>query len=192
MKFLCVLCDAGMKLERVEEPEDGSLSVVFACAGCGHRMAMLTNPWETQLVRALDVKIGGRSSPAEPMEFIRSMLASRRDPGRDLVGQEASASGEASPSKCPFSAMANLVAEKARTDGESGSRTASGSSQSQPASESPGGPAVWSEDAERRLERIPEFLRPMIRQGIEQFAAERGYRHITEDVMTEARGGFGM
>jgi len=32
----------------------------------------------------------------------------------------------------------------------------------------------------------------MIRLGIERFAAQRGYRRITEDVMQEARGGLGM
>jgi len=191
MKFLCVRCDEAMKLERVEEPEDGSLSVIFTCAACGNRMAMLTNPWETQLVRALDVKIGGRNSAAEPMEFVRSMLASKRE-GLDAASSNAAARGEASPSKCPFSAMANLVAQRPATDGESGIR---GNGQAGQSEQVPGSTApqlAWSPDAERRLDRIPEFIRPMIRQGIEQFAAQRGYQRITEDVMVEARGGLGM
>ena len=170
MKFLCVRCDEAMKLERVERPEeDGSLGVVFACAACGNRVAMLTNPMETQLVRALDVRIGGRSSPVQPMEFVRSMLASRGESNVDAASSSAAA-GEAAPqSKCPFSAMANLAAEPPDMTG-----------------------CAWSPEAERRLERIPEFIRPMVRQGIEQFAAERGHRRITEDVMAEARGALGM
>jgi len=195
MKFLCVQCDEAMKLERVEEPGDGSLSVVFACAACGNRMAMLTNPWETQLVRALDVKIGGRSSPAEPMEFVRSMLASKPEV-LDAASSNAAGRGEASPSKCPFSAMVNLAAQRTGTDEESGNR---GIGESEPGERDsasadfrvPSG-CAWSPEAARRLERIPEFLRPMVRQGIEQFAAQRGYRRITEEVMVEARGSIGM
>ena len=170
MKFLCVRCDEAMKLERVGKPEeDGSLSVVFACAACGNQVAMLTNPWETQLVRALDVKIGGRNSAAEPMEFVRNMLASRGEAKVDGASSSAAASGAAPQSKCPFSAMANLAAERSDKAG-----------------------CAWAPEAERRLERIPEFIRPMIRQGIERFAAEHGYGRITEDVMVEARGALGM
>jgi hypothetical protein len=170
MKFLCVRCDEAMKLERVGTPEeDGSLGVVFACAACGNQVAMLTNPWETQLVRALDVKIGGRSSPVEPMEFVRNMLASRAEGKVDATSSSAAASGAAPQSKCPFSAVANLAAERPDMAG-----------------------CIWSPEAERRLERIPEFIRPMIRQGIERFAAERGYGRVTEDVMEEARGALGM
>ena len=61
MKFLCVPCDSPMKLQTVGPPEAGSLSVVYACPECGYEMAMLTNPFETQLVQSLGVRIG----PAE-------------------------------------------------------------------------------------------------------------------------------
>lgn len=192
MKFLCVRCDEAMKLERVEEPEDGSLSVVFACVACGTRMAMLTNPWETQLVRALDVKIGGRTSPAEPMEFIRSMLSSGRETGLDTANSSSPVNGAAPPSKCPFSAMANLAAQRSGADGEPASRQVGESGQSERTSGSPDYTIAWSPEAASRLERIPEFIRPMIRQGIEQFATQRGYRRISEDVMIEARVALGM
>ena len=165
MKFLCVRCDVAMRLERVEGPEDGSLTVTFGCAKCGNRMALLTNPWETQLVRALDVKIGGQTAMAEPMQFIRTMLAARREGA--LEEREGPAPAEAGPApRCPFSAMANMAAEKA--------------------------PLTWEPAAERRLERVPDFIRPMARAGIERFAAERGYRRITEEVMDEARGALGL
>ena len=58
MKFLCVPCDSPMKLRTVSPPEGGSLSVVYSCPECGYEMAMLTNPFETQLVQSLGVRIG--------------------------------------------------------------------------------------------------------------------------------------
>ncbi len=58
MKFLCVPCDSPMKLQTVSPPEGGSLSVVYSCPECGYEMAMLTNPFETQLVQSLGVRIG--------------------------------------------------------------------------------------------------------------------------------------
>jgi hypothetical protein len=50
----------------------------------------------------------------------------------------------------------------------------------------------WDPSAERRLERVPEFIRPMARQGIERFAAEHGYPRITEEVIEKVRGSFGL
>ncbi len=64
MKFLCVPCDSPMKLQTVGSPERGSLSVVYSCPECGYEMAMLTNPYETQLVQSLGVRIGPSSSVA--------------------------------------------------------------------------------------------------------------------------------
>src|SRR3972149_5642946 len=62
MKFLCVPCDSPMKLQTIGPPEKGSLSVVYSCPSCGYEMAMLTNPYETQIVSSLGVKVG---APAE-------------------------------------------------------------------------------------------------------------------------------
>jgi hypothetical protein len=58
MKFLCVPCDSPMKLQTVGPPERGSLAVVYSCPECGYEMAMLTNPYETQVVQSLGVRIG--------------------------------------------------------------------------------------------------------------------------------------
>ena len=66
MKFLCLACDEGMRLLATSGPDEGSLTVTFACPGCGHRVAMLTNPWETQLVRTLGVKVGGAAVDSVP------------------------------------------------------------------------------------------------------------------------------
>ena len=61
MKFLCVACDEAMKLIEARPPERGSLSVVYRCPVCEHEIAMLTNPFETQVVGSLGVKIGAES-----------------------------------------------------------------------------------------------------------------------------------
>lgn len=188
MKFLCVLCDEAMKLEHVERPETGSLSVVFACATCGHRMAMLTNPGETQLLRALDVRIGGRSVSPEPLEFVRGMLASKREAGQDAANPSVAGTAATPTSGCPFSAMINLAGERPMDAHAGAPREDSALGRSGSAD----GQMTWAPEAERRLERIPEFIRPMARQGIEQFATTRGHRRITLEVMEAARGALGM
>jgi hypothetical protein len=81
MKFLCVPCDSPMKLRTIGPPEGGSLSVVYSCPECGYEMAMLTNPYETQVVQSLGVRIG--PDTAEPSR----------------AGASAGATG------CPFPAM---------------------------------------------------------------------------------------
>jgi DNA-directed RNA polymerase subunit RPC12/RpoP len=65
MKFLCVTCDEPMKLETVEPSGGGSLSVVYACPTCDHKIAMLTNSLETEMVQSLGVKIGPAEARAE-------------------------------------------------------------------------------------------------------------------------------
>src|SRR5438477_632175 len=84
MKFLCVPCDTPMKLQTVAPPEGGSLSVVYSCPECGYEMAMLTNPYETQLVQSLGVRIG---------------------PDRGMPAASASTGESTSSGKCPFPAM---------------------------------------------------------------------------------------
>jgi len=65
MKFLCVSCDEAMKLKEVNPPERGSLTVVYGCPSCDHEIAMLTNPYETQVVGSLGVTVGGASAETE-------------------------------------------------------------------------------------------------------------------------------
>lgn len=74
MKFLCVGCDEVMAFAERQVPGDGTLAAVFGCPACGREVAMLTNPYETQLVSSLGVKIGGRTVPEQPMELVRSTL----------------------------------------------------------------------------------------------------------------------
>jgi DNA-directed RNA polymerase subunit RPC12/RpoP len=158
MKFLCLDCDQPMRLHSTEGPDEGSLTVTFRCPECGFRVAMLTNPFETQMVRSLGVKIGGRPEPAGPFEHVRTAMADARTDAFEGGGE----------SGCPFAAMVN----------EGPPPT--------PAS------LAWAPEAEARIARIPEFIRPMARRAIERFAEAKGYPTITETVMDEARGAFGM
>src|SRR6267143_46238 len=75
MKFLCLDCDQPMKLHETAGPDEGSLTVTFRCPECGFRVAMLTNPFETQMVKSLGVKVGGASEPARPFQHITSSMA---------------------------------------------------------------------------------------------------------------------
>lgn len=51
---------------------------------------------------------------------------------------------------------------------------------------------LWTEEAERRLQRVPEFVRPMVRESIERYAQERGLCEVNFEVMDEARARIGM
>ena len=142
MKFLCVVCDTAMKLEKADPPNDGSITAVFECPDCFHQIAMLTNPMETQAVTSLGIQIGPEQAGSTA---------------------EAAAAGG-----CPFSGMIAQM-EQAQEDG-----------------------LVWTRGALERLANIPEFIRPMAKQGVEQFAESKGYREVSESVMDEARGQFGV
>jgi hypothetical protein len=50
----------------------------------------------------------------------------------------------------------------------------------------------WTAAAEARLARIPEFVRPLARTGIERFARERGSAEVDEALLDDAREFFGM
>lgn len=168
MKFLCLDCDQPMKLHSTAGPDEGSLSVTFRCPECGFRVAMLTNPFETQMVRSLGVKIGAppEAAPA-PFEHLRASLANPRADAFAATPEGATGSGPG----CPFAAMLGETMPVAAT--------------------SPAG-ITWTPEAEARIERIPSFIRPMAKKAVERLAESKGYPTITEAVMDEARGAFGM
>ena len=145
MKFLCVLCDQAMKLVEMAPPDRGALSIVYECPECAHRVAMLTNPLETQVVTSLGVQIG---------------------PGQGDI------------SKCPFTGMVQEM---------TGGTTAQGASA---AGEKAA--VTWTTAALERLQRIPDFVRPMARSGIEKYAADKGLAEIDETVLDHAKDFFGM
>ena len=165
MKFLCLDCDEPMKLHSTAGPDEGSLTVTFRCPECGFRVAMLTNPFETQMVKSLGVKVGGASGPAQPFEHITSSMAGAR---ADVFEGDLPAPAEATGRGCPFGAMLNEQSGEADIG------------------------VTWSPAAKARVERIPSFIRPMARKAIERFAEAQGHPTITEAVMDEARGALGM
>jgi DNA-directed RNA polymerase subunit RPC12/RpoP len=164
MKFLCLDCDQPMKLHSTQGPDEGSLTVTFRCPECGFRVAMLTNPFETQMVKSLGVKVGGRTGPATPFETLRATMADARPDAFE------GAPGEDGGGSCPFAAAVGADADATATPTD----------------------VSWEPAASARLERIPSFIRPMAKRSIERFAGDRGYATITEAVMDEARTVFGM
>ena len=160
MKFLCIACDQPMKITRADPPDGGgSISAVFACPGCGHQIAMLTNAHETQLVQSLGVKIGPGETHAAA---VAGAAATAAPTGAESAAARAEAGG------CPFAGMvAGIEAENSDA-------------------------ISWTAEAEARLDNIPEFVRPMARQGIEHYARSNGHAVIDDAVMEEARGRFGM
>jgi len=176
MKFLCVECDEAMKLVNTSDSNDGSLNVIFKCPQCSREIAMLTNSMETQMVRAMDVKIGGKDKAVEPMEKLRNSLISKKEeytiPENGIKEQtNADNSAQSSDPKCPFPGMISEM-ESQKQDKEN--------------------EIHWTEGARERIQRIPDFVREMVSKGIEQHAKEKGYTEINEAVMDEVKGNFGM
>ena len=56
----------------------------------------------------------------------------------------------------------------------------------------PTGAPVWTEEAQRRLDAVPGFIRPMIRKSYEAYAREHNYAEITPAVMDAARASLDM
>jgi len=143
VKFLCLPCDQQMDFDDRAEPGDGTFGASFHCPKCGHRVAMLANPMETQLVGSLGVEIGGRPLDQEPMEFVREKIDTRDD-----AFSGAGSQGQAKPR--------------------------------------------WSAESEARLERVPKFVKGMVKKIYGEWASERGITEITPAVMDEARVDLGL
>jgi len=50
----------------------------------------------------------------------------------------------------------------------------------------------WNADAQRRLERVPSFVRGMVKKIYTDYARERGIQEITPAVMDSARAELGL
>ena len=74
MKFLCLECNTAMEFKETATPDQGSLTAIFECPDCFAEFAMHMNPWETQMLKSLDVQLGGKSEAAQPMQMVRSFL----------------------------------------------------------------------------------------------------------------------
>lgn len=143
MKFLCVDCDERMVFEERKQPGDGTFAAAFRCPKCQRRTALLANPFETQLVGSLGVKIGGRALDEQPMELVRGSMVGREDAFQDA------------------------------------------------AQEKPDKPR-WSAESLERLNRVPNFVRGMVKKIYFEYATERGIAEITPAVMDQARNDLGL
>ncbi len=168
MKFLCIDCDTAMKFKDVTRPEQGSVTAVFECPDCFTEIAMYLNPSETQMLKSLDLKLGGSSEAAQPMQMVRSQLETAKQDSMPNIPSEMGSGETAEGGKCPFtSVISDAFEEKSEPDG-----------------------LTWTPEALERLERIPSFVRPMAKMGIESFAKDNGHDEITAEVMDAARGNF--
>jgi hypothetical protein len=154
-------------------PGDGTLAAVFLCESCGHEMALLTNPMETQLVSSLGVKIGGRGVPQQPLELTRSALADARP----------DAFAEALPVR---SAGLDREPHAEAPDADNGEVRPQAAPSITP------GSVHWDVTAVERLARVPSFVRGMVKRIYADWAAERGIAVITPDVMDRARADLGL
>jgi hypothetical protein len=159
-----------MKLDRTLPPDEGALTVVFGCPGCGAKTALLINPMETQMVRSLGVQIGGGSAPAGPMGMVLESLEAAGRPAAAASGEEPSAPppGMTGGSKCPFTGVVADALARSTPD------------------------PAWTAAAEERMARVPPAVQVMARKGIEIHARQQGYLEITEDVIDEVKARFGL
>ena len=172
MKFLCTDCDTAMKFKDVTRPEQGSVTALFECPDCFTEIAMFLNPSETQMLKSLDLQLGGTNEAAQPMQLVRSQLETAKGESMpNAVYATTGASETAEGGKCPFTSVI------------------SDAFQEPPEPAEPDSP-IWTAEALERLERIPAFVRPMAKIGIESFAKDNGHAEITAEVMDAARGNF--
>jgi hypothetical protein len=104
-------------------------------------------------------------------------IGPERQAGEDLAGRAAAAG-------CPFASM--IPATDAALEQAGPTTSTDGEARPEP------GPVRWTLAAEARLEKIPSFVRPMARAGIERFAREKGASEVDEAILDEAREFFGM
>jgi len=134
MKFVCLPCDSQMTFDERAVGE-GTFTASFRCPSCGRGVAMLANPWETQMVSSLGVKIGGSTLDADgPMPVTGAFLDAGGAPGR----------------------------------------------------------VRWTADALGRLDRVPSFVRGMVKRIYAEWAHDRAIEEITPAVMDEARTDLGL
>lgn len=144
----------------------------FLCISCDEPMKLTKadKPDEGGSIAALfscpscSHQIAMLTNPLET-QMVQS-LGVQIGPGESQAGESQAAKAEAGG--CPFSGM--LAEMEAKGSGE----------------------VTWTAEAKARLENIPDFVRPMAKQGIESFAKSNGHATIDDEVMEEARGQFGM
>ena len=54
------------------------------------------------------------------------------------------------------------------------------------------GEPIWTEEAGKRLEKVPSFVRGLAKKAIENYAHEKGCKEITPEVVDEAKKKWDM
>ena len=49
---------------------------------------------------------------------------------------------------------------------------------------------IWNDEATKELKKIPFFVRGKARRNTEKFALDNGYKHISKDVLYEAKAHY--
>jgi len=76
-----------MTFENRQAPGDGTFGASYRCPDCGHSMALLANPMETQLLGSLGVDVSGQEIERQPMELTDQSPAGQDDAsGGDTAG----------------------------------------------------------------------------------------------------------
>ena len=50
---------------------------------------------------------------------------------------------------------------------------------------------AWTEEAQQRMERVPDFVRGMVVKAIEAYATKQGAGEVTSELVDEAKGSWG-
>tara|TARA_B100001079_G_C16279301_1_gene455787 strand:+ start:272 stop:817 length:546 start_codon:yes stop_codon:yes gene_type:complete len=177
---------------------------------------MVTNAGETSLISSLGVKLGGRTAPAAPFETTRETLQGHDEktvtdddsvsggacPFSDMLAASGITTGSsASASSLPWSAEAterieripSMIRPMVKRDIEEYAMKNGFSSvtiQVMDDAKTNEAGITWSAEAEKRLSRLPEFVRPMAKREIERMAKDKGALEVTVTIMDEAKTKF--
>ena len=217
MKFVCLTCEGFMNFENVDAMANNSLGITFGCLTCKTRFSMVTNAGETSLVSSLGVKLGGRTAPAAPFEMTRETLQGQDGktadgeaaasggacPFSDMLAASGISTGSSSSAAPPldWSAEAterleripSMIRPMVQRDIEEYARKhefASVTIQVMDDAKTSGTDVTWSPEAEERLSRLPDFIRPMAKREIERMAKDKGEPQVTATIMDEAKTKF--
>lgn len=212
MKFVCLTCEGYMNFENVDAVADNSLGITFGCPSCKTRFSMVTNAGETSLVSSLGVKLGGRTAPATPFEMTKDTLKSGDGessssgggvcPFSDMLAASGITTGsEVSAPPLEWSAEAterleripSMIRPMVKRDVEEYARKNEFSSvtiQVMDDVKNSANDITWASEAEERLDRLPDFIRPMAKREIERMTKDKGASQVTADIMDEAKTKF--
>tara|TARA_B100000315_G_scaffold238138_1_gene255628 strand:- start:3634 stop:4266 length:633 start_codon:yes stop_codon:yes gene_type:complete len=206
-----------MNFENVDAVADNSLGITFGCPICKTRFSMVTNAGETSLVTSLGVKLGGKTAPSTPFEMTRETLQGQGGkvktdgdgvtsggvcPFSDMLAVTGITEGSSeSSSALSWSAEAterleripSMIRPMVKRDIEEYARKNEFSSvtvQVMDDAKTTGTDVTWSAEAEERLRRLPEFIRPMAKREIERMAKDKGAPQVTASIMDEAKTKF--